>query len=76
MRIELTQGPEYTETEILIRCPQVDEDILRMVALLRISEQKITGLKDGEILPAGRQGYPVHRHRRQAHLLLYGRRSV
>ena len=49
MRIELTQGPEYTETEILIRCPQVDEDILRIVALLRISEQKITGLKDGEI---------------------------
>ena len=49
MRIELTQGPEYTETEILICCPQVDEDILRIVALLRISEQKITGLKDGEI---------------------------
>ena len=49
MRIELTQGPEYTETEILIRCPQVDEDILRIVSLLRISEQKITGLKDGEI---------------------------
>lgn len=48
MKIQLNQSPEFTQTEICINCPRVDEDILRMIALLRISEQKITGVKDGE----------------------------
>ena len=43
MRIQIDQNPDLTETEIIIRCPAVDEDILRFVSMLRIQDQKITG---------------------------------
>ena len=49
MRIQIDQNPDLTETEIIIRCPMVDEDILRFVSMLRIQDQKITGSLDGEI---------------------------
>ena len=43
MKITLNQDPAFPETEIIINCPQADEDILRLVAMLRIHQHKLVG---------------------------------
>ena len=48
MKITLNQDPAFQETEIIINCPQADEDILRLVAMLRIHQHKLVGLWQGE----------------------------
>lgn len=48
MKITLNQDPSYPETEVIINCPQTDEDILRLVAMLRIYQKKLVGILDGE----------------------------
>ena len=49
MKITLNQDPAFKDTEVIINCPQVDEDILRMAAMLRVANQKMTGTLDGDI---------------------------
>ena len=39
MKITLSQDPSYRETEVIIRCAQADEDILRLVAMLRVYQK-------------------------------------
>ena len=55
MRIELLEDPTLEETEVTIRCAKADDQVLRLLALLRVSDRKLTGLKDGEtfLLNAG-----------------------
>lgn len=48
MKITLNQDPSFLETEILIRCAQADEDILRLIAMLRIHQKKLVGVWRGE----------------------------
>ena len=48
MKITLNQDPAFPETEVVINCPQADEDILRLVAMLRVYQKKLVGVKDGE----------------------------
>ena len=48
MRITLNQDPSFPETEVVINCPQADEDILRVVAMLRIHQRKLVGMLNGE----------------------------
>ncbi len=48
MKITLHQDPSYSETEIIIHCPQADEDVLRLVAMLRVYQKKLVGILDGE----------------------------
>nr|WP_325183729.1 LytTR family DNA-binding domain-containing protein [uncultured Oscillibacter sp.] len=48
MKITLNQSPSFGETEIIINCPQADEDILRLVAMLRVYQKKLVGILDGE----------------------------
>lgn len=48
MKITLNQDPSFPETEVVINCPQADEDILRLVAMLRVYQKKLVGMKDGE----------------------------
>lgn len=48
MKITLNQDPAYEETEVIINCPQADEDILRLVAMLRVYQKKLVGVRDGE----------------------------
>lgn len=48
MKITLNQDPAFQETEVIINCPQADEDILRLVAMLRVYQKKLVGIKDGE----------------------------
>ena len=39
MKITLNQDPAFQETEVIINCPQADEDILHIVAMLRIHQR-------------------------------------
>ena len=48
MKITLNQDPSLPETEVIINCPQADEDILRVVAMLRIHQRKLVGMLNGE----------------------------
>lgn len=48
MKILLNQDPAYQETEVIINCPQADEEILRLVAMLRVYQKKLVGILDGE----------------------------
>ena len=48
MKVEIEQDSGLKAPEITIRCPAIDEDILRIVAMLRVQEQKITGILDGD----------------------------
>ena len=48
MKITLNQDTSVRETEVIINCPQVDEDILRLVAMLRVYQKKLVGILDGE----------------------------
>ncbi len=48
MKITLNQDPSYTETEVIIHCSQADEEILRLMAMLRVYQKKLVGILDGE----------------------------
>ena len=48
MKITLNQDPAFPETEVIINCPQADEDILHLVAMLRIHQRKLVGTREGE----------------------------
>lgn len=48
MKITLNQDPAYRETEVIINCPQVDEELLRVVAMLRVYQKKLVGFLEGE----------------------------
>ena len=47
MKITLNQDPAFPEMEVIINCPQADEDILRLVAMLRIHQKKLVGILEG-----------------------------
>ena len=48
MKITLNQDPSFPETEVIINCPQADEEILHLVAMLRIHQKKLVGILNGE----------------------------
>lgn len=48
MKILLNQDPACRETEVIINCPQADEDILRLVAMLRVYQKKLVGILEGD----------------------------
>lgn len=48
MKITLNQDNTLVETEVIINCPQADEDILRLMAMLRVYQKKLVGILDGE----------------------------
>lgn len=49
VKIQIEQDSSLASPEITIRCAAIDEDILRILSVLRIQDQKITGTKDGEL---------------------------
>jgi len=48
MKITVNQDPAFRETEVVVNCPQVDEELLRLVAMLRVYQKKLVGTLDGE----------------------------
>ena len=49
MKIKLNQDPALTETQVQIDCPIIDEEVLQIVTGLRLYQQKLTGIRDGEV---------------------------
>lgn len=37
------------ETEIIIKCTELDQEILKVISLINMRNQKVSGYKDGEI---------------------------
>ena len=48
MNIHITEHASLEETEIIIRCRQIDDEIMRICAGLRAFDRKITGTQDNE----------------------------
>lgn len=54
MKITVSEEPGLSDVEITIRCPGTNAEILKIIAALRLFEQKIVGVRDGQnyFLPA------------------------
>lgn len=48
MKIVVNQDPSCPETEIIVNCRQADEDLLKLIAMLRVYQQKLAGILEGE----------------------------
>lgn len=49
MKITIMDRPDGEEDEIIIKCRQVDDYVLKMVYALKAGQEKLTGIKDGSI---------------------------
>ena len=49
MKITIVDRPEGEEDEIIIRCRQMDEQMLKMIYALKACTEKLTAFKDGKI---------------------------
>lgn len=50
MKITITDRADGEEDEIIIRCRQVDEHLLKMVYALKAGQEKLTAMRDGNIV--------------------------
>lgn len=50
MKITIVDRADNEEDEIIIRCRQVDEHILKLVYAMRAGQDKLTAVKDGAIV--------------------------
>ena len=48
MKVTVEELPGLGQTEVVIRCPRLDARTSRLVELLRLSDARLTGEKDGE----------------------------
>ncbi len=48
MKVTVEECPGLEQTEVDIRCPRLDAQLSRLVNLLRLSDARLTGEKDGE----------------------------
>lgn len=48
MKITIDECSDAVQIEVNVRCPRMDEQVLRMLALLRAFDQKITGVREGQ----------------------------
>lgn len=50
MKITIIDCPEGEEDEIIIKCRQMDEPMLKMIRALKVGQERVTGMKDGKIV--------------------------
>ena len=48
MKVTVEECPGLEQTEVTIRCPRLDGSVARLAELLRLSDARLTGEKDGE----------------------------
>ena len=48
MHVQLIEDAGCPEIQIVIRCPKADGEVLRLMALLRAGDRKLTGEQDGQ----------------------------
>jgi DNA-binding LytR/AlgR family response regulator len=49
MKIIIEEGNLEEEDQIIIRCKELDETILKLISDLRMGQHKLTGIRDGTI---------------------------
>ena len=47
MKITINAGNQFTDTEVIVNCPQMSDEIEKVIAALRMLDMKLTGRKDG-----------------------------
>ena len=50
MKITIIDCPEGEEDEIIIKCRQIDEQMLKMIRALKAGQERVTGMKDGKLV--------------------------
>ena len=48
MKVTVEENQGLTEPEVVIRCRRMDEGVARLMELLRLSDARLTGVRDGE----------------------------
>lgn len=48
MKVIVEERQAVEQTEVIIRCRQMDGEVMRLAELLRLSDARLTGRKDGE----------------------------
>ena len=48
MKVIVEERPELEQTEVVVRCKRLDGEVSRLMELLRLSDARLTGEKDGE----------------------------
>ena len=48
MKIQIQEDAQISETEVIVRCRETNQRILKMIAMMRIYDKKLTGNKRGE----------------------------
>lgn len=48
MKVSVEEQKGLTETEVVIRCPAMDGQVMRLMELLRLSDARLTGVREGE----------------------------
>lgn len=49
MKIHINEDSKLEEMEITINCKRLDRDIEKIISLLRVTDMKITGMKDNQV---------------------------
>lgn len=49
MKIHINEDDQWKDTEITIHCHQVNEEIYKLIAMLRVFDAKLTGTRGGQI---------------------------
>lgn len=50
MKITIIDCPEGEEDEIIIKCRQMDEQMLKMIRAVKAGQERIIGIRDGKIM--------------------------
>lgn len=50
MKITIIDCPEGEEDEIIIKCRQMDEQMLKMIRAFKVGQERVTGMKDGKLV--------------------------
>jgi len=48
MKVTVEERPDLDQIEVIVRCKRMDAETARLIELLRLSEARLTGEKDGE----------------------------
>lgn len=48
MKVTVEERPELDQIEVIVRCKRMDAETARLIELLRLSDARLTGEKDGE----------------------------
>lgn len=76
MNIRICEDPACADIEVVVRCRQLDDTVLSLLARLRVYDAKLTGERDGATYVLGGGRRAVCRHGGQKDVSLYSGRRI